>query len=1393
MSKERILTVLVPIKDSDCDPTEYENVAALQTAVPASASNVNVIYKVKDGTYYRSYYNGTVYAYKAVVDREFPYLGQPLEIYDFTYDATRMGTAPTISAQNVMWYATKGVDNEDITLDGLWTQECHVVFNGESLYLKQIPTSSKSNEDARYKYDLDFVDDRVILERVYLYDVVSPFITDKPISESATFGFFGDISALVSRINASLIRSGLASLVRKYVGYPQHPSTTVQYLSYEQWNQLNVNGYPLIGDVFVSQAQMIEFYNDIFVALSGNYNSYLAGYIYENTNGVFSMSGYQCVLGNDKYGEPVTSEEKQVQFDKVYIHDALKEVHDTFELEYYITKEKDGNGNFTGNTLIVIADCEYDFADWDDQEEDYVRDDDGIPTTENPFDYGVEDELLSKEKTNTTDKIVSRITGVGSNENIPWYYPNPNPDGWIKPFLTREGEAINEAVIDYPTEPGNTIASQVFYEKYLKNRIGVSINKGAVKELILTADLDSIRTTYVSVPGSPYRDTVYQVTYKIDVTEMNVNVPRMTLELDYNPGQSACSKIYAVLTRGDVTVGTYDSNSTYADPTAFQEMFLYNDGKHKQNLAGGYLYLLRIDFRIPHGETPEPYFNHEGYHYEAQTLDYTETLPSDYTDQQGRVHHYIAVQAKVGENFYQNTGLLPYAVWGEEEREITSTMIWHYFVPVESGYSTDGTAENAVTPIERRKGDWYKDLTSGTTYECNTNTDNNPITGAPSDVFIANPTMSASMWVKSFVSLMVKVWANDGWYVGDDKVLLADYGLSEPYIDNGGGDHTPVLTDIFDKIEFQRLKWLTPQSNLMPEVFIRTDGERRYYNAHNYYPLQAGTPDTAIGEEQVDLTKVRNPLYKDAESDPDNKHYEFENEYSQKFAHEHIENFDDVKPTIKDQRNMVMVTITSDQFNANKTYFYTFDKETEAFVQCEEGDSYDSSTQYYAQLLIDVVEEFAYDLTDNDEIWESSENGSIQGDYKHPWFFAKLRPMGFNIFDMALQEDMEISMTTGNCGACKFKIGVDENSKKNPVQLWEYDVYKGDYLASAEKLYDKGTLRRYVDLTGLYYNTNDTQDGYKPIVDTEGVLEGDKPLNYASNVAIYQRYNYTAEAVENGYVGTMKDGGAVHFEGDVVTNGRFQASQQDTSENHVWVALMKDTETYGTIMPSCVPNYNDPSLNRYIRPKSVADVHVSGSTFEDDEDNADKFVLLNIKMPQIYLRRAEHLLSHKLVEYMYEHNYQKFNFSIKFSRIYIEDNPQTDNNLNENSVLYVMFNNRIYRQYVKSYSYRMSHDAPLPEINVDMNEELSVTKTISQQWDSRLAQNNRRVMSHVNSVTKQVQSRVDRTVMKKDGTPMMSGNIILPGENTSLIEIARRGQGEGGGGSGGGTLQWGEF
>lgn len=127
--------------------------------------------------------------------------GDPIEIGAFRYDAKRMGGAPTITAS---------VDYPSC-LDGVWTDKVYAKFNGEKYYLKQIPTSSYDNADVMYKHEVTLVSERVILDNVYFFDVVTgnPSESDKPVSNSTKVTFFGGIRDFASRLNASLEYSGL--------------------------------------------------------------------------------------------------------------------------------------------------------------------------------------------------------------------------------------------------------------------------------------------------------------------------------------------------------------------------------------------------------------------------------------------------------------------------------------------------------------------------------------------------------------------------------------------------------------------------------------------------------------------------------------------------------------------------------------------------------------------------------------------------------------------------------------------------------------------------------------------------------------------------------------------------------------------------------------------------------------------------------------------------------------------------------------------------------------------------------------------------------------------------------------------------------------------------------
>jgi hypothetical protein len=159
-------------------------------------------------------------------------------------------------------------------------------------------------------------------------------------------------------------------------------------------------------------------------------------------------------------------------------------------------------------------------------------------------------------------------------------------------------------------------------------------------------------------------------------------------------------------------------------------------------------------------------------------------------------------------------------------------------------------------------------------------------------------------------------------------------------------------------------------------------------------------------------------------------------------------------------------------------------------------------------------------------------------------------------------------------------------------------------------------------------------------------------------------------------------------DGNVVRSGQPQDEQNDTINNEVWIALKKDIDTFGIIMPNASNNYR-PSTN-------------------------DTFVILHIDLPKAYILAAEDRLKEELIKYMSLNNSEKFNFSISFSRIFFAEHPQILAQLNENARVQIEYDNTTYELYVSSYSYSMSKDAPLPEIRIELLDTLTISQNALQ-------------------------------------------------------------------------------
>ena len=327
--------------------------------------------------------------------------------------------------------------------------------------------------------------------------------------------------------------------------------------------------------------------------------------------------------------------------------------------------------------------------------------------------------------------------------------------------------------------------------------------------------------------------------------------------------------------------------------------------------------------------------------------------------------------------------------------------------------------------------------------------------------------------------------------------------------------------------------------NLMPSIYRQTNGAERFYNALNYTYKIPGTND----------------------------YYFFKNTYSSKRVKEIKVDFSDIKPTIENVTN--------------------------------------ASGQLFGEIA-----DIAFDDNDSDELGTGEGNNIFNGtdEYVHSYFYIKLHiyngDYGFNLFEQGLEGGTAvINMTTGNCAACEFEIGVT-------------------------------------------YKDNEPGRAFNPVlVDSSGNLPaGDFEQKVTSQ---------TSQYVE---------------------------SQQNTSTNEVWIAVKKDNTTFGIVMPNATNNYK-PSVG-------------------------DKFVITGIKMPKPLVLAAEKRLDEALIKYMSENNDEKFTFSVNFSRVFLADNIQLAELLNENVRMYIKYNEHEYLMYVNSFTCKADKNC-LYDISVELTDKLS--------------------------------------------------------------------------------------
>ena len=139
---------------------------------------------------------------------------------------------------------------------------------------------------------------------------------------------------------------------------------------------------------------------------------------------------------------------------------------------------------------------------------------------------------------------------------------------------------------------------------------------------------------------------------------------------------------------------------------------------------------------------------------------------------------------------------------------------------------------------------------------------------------------------------------------------------------------------------------------------------------------------------------------------------------------------------------------------------------------------------------------------------------------------------------------------------------------------------------------------------------------------------------------------------------------------------------QDTSKAEIWIAVKKDNSTLGIVMPNAAGNFKP--------------------------QKGDLFVITGIKPPKVLVTAAEKRLDEALIKYMSENNEDQFNFTIKFSRIFLQENQDFANKLNENSKIAVNYAGEKHDFFVSNYTVKVDDNA-LAEVEVELSNTLETS------------------------------------------------------------------------------------
>lgn len=859
------------------------------------------------------------------------------------------------------------------------------------------------------------------------------------------------------------------------------------------------------------------------------------------------------------------SETKFLTIDKLSYLDAIKIFKETFEMDYYIESKSSEItiGTITYN-LIRIRIKQYD---------NIVNDSELNTHNIIPFEYGSTNALMSITKTPKTDKVITRMTGIGSADNIPYYYPNETPKGGYLSILTPNNDSqvdiidkdvLNNVVneTDYFTHKSydSGSGSIEWRENTIPNppsSFDLKVHKGTDYEFTQTfqgimwvatnanATKQITYTKYVELPENDIKLSSFYFTFDWEIYKNEI-INKIDTLVDSANVNGVGFGIYADLFKDHLK--WYVFNQPLKSPEFWSSgfNFIYSPKFNPEEVLDGWfdvfikdnagneikLYSINGYYQIPNGD-----FNTETIELNGVAKKVTKI--------------YVRLKT-IADN--RRLFVVPY------DRVING--------------DTDCTnGENYVDKIGVYDNLFYQVYNA--LFEQNVNNINYIQSLFDKHLHFVNPT-----WVH----------VKDENGLNDPVVDFSKYGLE-------------VADDYIDNITFERKdKYINPSPNLMPSIYRNSKGNRRFYDAIDY-PRKVESNevyfDQNAGEEQPTNLEIHNNLYKK----DNNTYLVFDNPIVDTSAIESVVEFENIKPSIK-------FIVDDNGQPINKFLGVAFD------CQDENG-------------VVDWARE--------NEFIEKEGNK----DYIHPYFFVKLPKLGFNLFTHASEKGaMSVSMTSGHSASCTFEIGVSEKTKKNYVALDQ--------------------------------NNNLIRDNDGNVICNRRVFT----FNGASG-----EYDVSNENITKGSknISTLPD--------------KFE-QQNDTTNNEVWIALKKDLNTFGTLMPA----------------------------FESAISNGDEFVLLNIDLPFEYVLNAERELSKAIIKELHEQNRDKVSFSVDFSSIFFEEDKANKgvgreddyfiNKLTENSCLEIKYLSKVYRLFVSNYTKTFSSDSVLPKITISVQENITPIKRI---------------------------------------------------------------------------------